>query len=339
MSIYKMESFNLKDEESVYLLLILQKIEKVISTEDDLRLQAWRNLNSKNDSFYQDILNADDSLALLKVYQELQVNQSLEHLHRKLNISEEIKSNKDQNKLIKLSTKHWIGIAASITMITFSLFYFYHLKDTVTISTTSFNTKNVELPDGSTIFLNNNTEVSYSKSNFKTKRELKLSKGECFLNIVHQPDKLFSIEYKDIKVTDVGTSFNFKVSKNQVIVNVQTGEVKLNIVDKPIGVNAKAGEFVSYDLYNQKMIKEKISDLNFKAFIDHHLYFKDSSLEEVVKTLEEVYHKKIIIENETLKSKKLTAEFKDQKLEDILLVISKTFGISIKSENDIVYLD
>ncbi|MBD3749769.1 MAG: FecR family protein [Sphingobacteriales bacterium] len=334
-----MESFNLNEEESVYLLLIIQKIEKVISIEDDLKLQAWRNLSSENNSFYQEIVDTENSLSLLSVYQKLQVNPSLENLHHKLNISKKAKPEKYLNKLKSFSPKHWLGIAASISIITFSILYFYHLKDIVTISTTNLNTKNIALPDGSTIFLNNNTEVTYSKSKFITLRELKLSKGECFLNIVHQPDKPFSIEYKDIKVTDVGTSFNFKVSKNQVIVNVQTGEVKLNIVNKPIDINAKAGEFVSYDWSNQRIVKEKISDLNFKAFVDHHLYFNDSSLEEVVKTLEEVYHRQIIIENEALKSKKLTAEFKDQKFEDILLVIAKTLDINIQTKNDIVYLD
>lgn len=339
MSVLQMESFNLNEEESVYLLLMIQKIEQVITDEDDLKLQVWRNLNSENYSFYQNIMDTEDSLSLLKVYQELQVNQSLENLHRKLNISEEWQSTKYLNRFTSFSPKQWLSIAASITLITFSIFYFYHLKDIVTISTTRLSTKNILLPDGSTIFLNSNTEVSYSKSDFKAKRELKLTKGECFLNIVHHPDKIFSITYKDIKVTDIGTSFNFKVSQNQVVVNVQTGEVKLDIINKPNALHVKAGEFVSYDLSDQSIIKKKISDLNFKAFIDHHLYFNNSSLEEVVKTLEEVYHKKIMIENEALRSKKLTAEFKNQKLEDILLVIAKTLNINIQTKNGVVYLD
>lgn len=334
-----MESFNHNDEESLYFFLILQKMEKTISDEDDLKLQVWRELNPNNNSLYKEIMKTDDALTLLKVYQELQVNQSLENLHHKLNISTKLRSENYQQKIRTVSLRKWIAIAASLSIIFLSIFFFYVSNDLVTLKTNELSTKNVKLPDGSTIFLNVNTEVSYSKSKFATTRALKLTKGECFLNIIHHPNKIFYISYKDVKVIDIGTSFSFKVYKDKVTINVQTGEVKLKIKNKPVSTNVKAGEYVSYFLNNQKIIKKTNDDLNFKAFVDHHLYFNDSYLPEIAKTLEEIYHKKIIIRNKALMAKKLTAEFNNQTFDDILMVITNTLNIKAQNINGRIYLD
>ncbi len=329
-----MNSFNLNEEESFYLPLMIQEREGTISSTDAKKLLEWRQSNPSNDSLYLDMIKLEDELSLLKIYLELNPQTSLENLHQKLNGD----NKPEETKQITLKLKKWIGIAAAFLLILSGVFYFLKPWDTVTLKTSDLS-KHFILPDGSKLTLNNNSIISYSKDDFNKERKLKLVTGECFLDIVHNPAKPFSIHYKNLEVTDIGTSFNFRVMEGQIKVMVNSGKVALKVKTGAEITYLAAGETASYNLESQKTVKSKIRDDNYKAYVDHHLYFNDTPLTEVFATLEAVYHQKIIIVDPEIKSRRFTAEFKDQNLKNILLVISRTLNLKVTSKNKVIYIE
>lgn len=70
--------------------------------------------------------------------------------------------------------------------------------------------KQVTLPDGSKVWLNSGSELSYSQY-FATGplKEITL-KGEAFFDIRHDPDRTFIIHTQYLDIKDVGTRFNVK---------------------------------------------------------------------------------------------------------------------------------
>lgn len=332
-----MRDLNFNSEESEYLELILEELEGIITAGNAIRLKEWRLLSANNNSFYLDILKLKDDVELLQLYKALKPEESLDALHKKINFNP-ISKPERETKIRNIQFGRWLGIAASFLIISLVAFYFGRSNDIVSFKTAATEQQNFILPDGTKIFLNANTEVNYSKSNFQKSRKLELVKGECFLNVVHNPDEPFSIHYKDLAVTDVGTSFNVKVAHDQIDISVNTGQVKLNIKGAETETILNAGEAGYYQIVDKTVRKVKFQDPNYKAYTDRNIYFNNTSLPEVVKTLESVYHKKIVIQSSDLKTRKFTGEFKKQKIKDVLKVIAETLQINIVTKNGVFYL-
>jgi ferric-dicitrate binding protein FerR (iron transport regulator) len=99
------------------------------------------------------------------------------------------------------------------------------------IVATNNDQRNVEvsLPDGSKVFLNRNSELSYRSNSGKTTRNVSL-KGEAFFEIVRNESKPFIIDAGKANIKVLGTSFNVITnnSNNVVEVFVKTGSVMLS---------------------------------------------------------------------------------------------------------------
>ena len=85
------------------------------------------------------------------------------------------------------------------------------------------------MPDGSTIFLNRNSEFSY-RSNFGDRSRNVILTGEAFFEIAPDASKPFIIDAGNARVRVVGTSFNVITSNSEsaVEVFVKTGKVMLS---------------------------------------------------------------------------------------------------------------
>lgn len=328
-----MDNFNINEEESLYVSLIIQEREGTISSDDTEKLLEWRALNLANNSLYANISNIEGDLSLLKIYQHLNTESSLTALHKKLHHYKE--EEKPKHKTLKLSS--WISIAASFILVLSGIFYMQHRLDIVTLETTAFETKQFILPDQTRVTLNNNTLITYSKKDFQRQRKLNLINGECYLDVVHNAVKPFTIYHKNLVITDIGTSFNVKLKENQITVVVNTGGVELN--NKTNNTYLSAGESASFDLSSKEIKKFKISDQNYKAYVNHDFYFNNMPLTEVIVTLQNAFHQKIVIVDPQIKTRRFTADFKNQKLKNILLVISSTLNIKVTSKDRVIYLD
>lgn len=332
-----MRDFNLNSGESEYLELILEEMEGIITPGNASRLMEWRLMNAINDSLYHEIITLKDDVELLQLYKDLKPLESLDALNKKMEFIPVYKTGND-TKVRNIGFKRWIGIAASFLMISLAAFYFIRSNDRVSLKTAAAEQHNFTLPDGTKIVLNANSEVNYSKRNFRDSRKLELIKGECFLDVVHNPARPFSIHYKDLSVTDIGTSFNIKSAPNQIDVAVNTGQVKLTLRGAATETILNAGEAGYYRINNKTIRKGIIQDANYKAYADQNIIFNNTPLPEVIKTLTSVYHEQIKLQGEDLKSRKFTGEFRNQKFKDVLLVIAETLQINIVTEKGVTYL-
>lgn len=116
-------------------------------------------------------------------------------------------SAKKKPEIISLQTRQtWLSIAASVLLVV-GLGYWFSMG-TNTIYRTSFaQSKNVTLPDGSLVTLNSDAELTFEKSDWKSKRTLEL-KGEALFKVAK--GKTFSVVTPTGTVKVVGTEFNVK---------------------------------------------------------------------------------------------------------------------------------
>lgn len=94
--------------------------------------------------------------------------------------------------------------------------------DYITVSTAADTQKKVTLPDGSTVWLNENSSISYPEG-FEQSREVDLD-GEAFFSVVKSAGREFSVRGGGILVRVLGTKFNVNASDRQTQTEVTLEE-------------------------------------------------------------------------------------------------------------------
>ncbi len=189
-----------------------------------------------------------------------------------------------------------------------------------------------ELPDGSVIDLNKQSEIVLAKQFGKQTRTVQLN-GEAFFNIKPNEKIPFIIQMNHIKVTVTGTSFNIKNTSHFTKIDITSGTVKVDIQNQPT-IYLTKGDQLSYNSQTGIIEQRKSMNYNFMAWKTHKLNFKHQKLSEVIVTLEELYDVKITFPDSIQSSELyLTATFSNHNIDFISNVLSKTFNTSFSYIN------
>ena len=128
------------------------------------------------------------------------------------------KQNKQQSLFYKIA-----GLAAIFILGLFVTFQWV-FNTTTTIETAANQEEVIVLPDQSKVYLNSNSKLSYSQTNFEKNRTLKLE-GEAFFIVEKGTTFMVSTPISEIEV--LGTSFNVKSRASFTEVDCYTGSVKV----------------------------------------------------------------------------------------------------------------
>ncbi|HEY8896987.1 MAG TPA: FecR domain-containing protein [Niastella sp.] len=185
----------------------------------------------------------------------------------------------------------------------------------------------IVLPDGSKIWLNADSKLTYPESFSGHTREVYLS-GEAFFEVTKNPQKPFIIHLNKGTVRVLGTSFNIRAYDNEKVIetSVATGRVAFIATGKQdqdtvfITPNNK----VRYSLNDDQVKVEPTAAAEDKAWTEGKLIFKGLTLEEIAIELERNFGKKVIFEDEEPKHYRLTGAFENNSLDEIMFYLSKT---------------
>ena len=104
----------------------------------------------------------------------------------------------------------------------------------------------VQLPDGSVLELNANTELRVQFSN--TTRRIGLARGEAHFTVAPNAARPFLVAAGSVSVRAVGTAFNVRLSEKQVDVLVTEGRVEVSREAQRAAPQLTAGQRVSVPL-------------------------------------------------------------------------------------------
>jgi transmembrane sensor len=181
----------------------------------------------------------------------------------------------------------------------------------------------VHLPDGSSVLLNEGSELSYSRSFGDKVREVTL-RGEGYFDVQHDQSKPFKVLTGKVTTTVLGTIFNVKAyaAEQEIEVTVTRGRVQVSDDERTFGiistnqqmaVNTATNDFVQTDLKAEAT----------EALQSRYLILDDVSMEEAAKIIAKKYNVKITLANDNLKMCRISATFLDgEDLEQVLTVVS-----------------
>lgn len=278
-------------------------------------------------------------------------NQVLNQIHHQINISEEKES---FTRRFYLTFSRVAAVLLLPLLMALALFLFQY-SDSDKMAMTKMTTpagiqSQVELPDGSRIWLNSESEVHFPVS-FKGQKERKVKLiGEGFFEIASDRKKPFIVSAGDeLEVSVTGTTFNLSAYENEpdVSVTLVEGSVKIQKgADKNCSVLAemKPGEVARFDKNSKKISISRENDLEpYTAWKEGRFVFVNEPFESVLRTMERKYHVKYNIEDPRLLKYRITATFLDETLEEFLRIITLSSPIEYEicrpvKEEDNVYL-
>lgn len=190
------------------------------------------------------------------------------------------------------------------------------------------------LPDGSSVTLNRDSKITYNKGLKGTSRKLALQ-GEAYFNVKGDKDKPFVVRVNDITVKVIGTSFNIDATDDSTEIIVKSGIVEVSRNGRYVTLRASDKLVIGS---KGELIKQKEYDELYNYYETKQFICNNTPLWKLVAKLNEVYAAKIIIQRKELANLPLTTIFKNEKLDNILQVISETFDITISREGDTVIL-
>ena len=245
--------------------------------------------------------------------------------------------NIQQNLTIKRKRtplKKYLAMAAAgfTTLLMLGFFTGMFSNNYTTIIAEKGEKKEIKMDDGSVIFLNGNSSITY-ENNFTEERTVKLQ-GEAFFKVARDTSHPFTIKSKDLETRVLGTSFNIKSYKDQVpMVSVNTGKVEVTPLKNPeYKVILTKDQQASFK-ENRKPKISKGDSRDFNAWTRKMIILKNTSLEHTAKIIENWYDVNIQFADDSLKQLKITGKFNDEKLSNVLKSLALIKNLKIDSTN------
>lgn len=198
----------------------------------------------------------------------------------------------------------------------------------------------ISLPDGTTAILNSNSKLDYPPIFSGNSRDVYLT-GEAYFDVQEQPGQPFIVHTGKFTTTVLGTRFNIRnyPGEQDVIVTVASGKVKVSGEEKMLGILVRNGQIVA-DKVSGTALQREVDVRQVTAWKRQNLFFKNMTLGEAVAVLNDHYDAQIRFRNEALRHCRFTGTFlSDNKLEQVLDVITAVTDIRWQKENDIIWLD
>ena len=192
--------------------------------------------------------------------------------------------------------------------------------------------KNVRLPDGSVVVLNQNSILSYPKS-FKSSdhRNVRLE-GEAFFDIASNPEQPFRIYTAESEVQVLGTSFNVRAYPEEAFteVDVLTGKVAFESRDHTQKVQLEPEETAIFR-HDDKLVKEQDRSLaNAHSWRTGQLKFRGTALYEVLQALERHYSVQIDGNFSKALSCAVTTNFEEVELQTVIETLELQYNLKMK---------
>lgn len=240
--------------------------------------------------------------------------------------------------------KNWMKIAAGIAIVigtSIGAFWYVNQVDQkelyISVQTRSGEKQSIYLPDGSKVFLNADTKISYPKVFNKNQRKIVLE-GEAFFDVIRREDQPFIVQSANIETSVLGTSFNITAfPKELVSVKVESGKVKVSSLGNNQSVLLSKGEGV---LFHPRLKKFTSLDSTkvYTTWRFNQLQFKEEQLDMAIRKLERWYNVKIECNNPKLLDRIIRGNYQDEKLENILQDWQFIFNLNYSIRNDTIIL-
>lgn len=321
---------------------LLEYLDGKLDQDEALEVEAWVNESPENRTQLEQIYYLNFVGKCVAAQDSADVDRSFAELQAQIQIKE-VRSG------ITLRRRNWrrilIPVAAFLTGVicTISLsFYLFNDHSKYIVATATGQRAQFVLPDGSRVWLNSSSELTYNTSFWSRTRDIDLE-GEAYFEVEPNKRKPFIVSNRDIHVQVLGTKFNVRAreSEDRVVTTLLSGSVQVDIPTRNgEEVMLKPGEILEVNTKTLKTMLTKSASANdVLLWMDGRLKFKQASLEEMTSCFEKHFDVRFHFADSNLKQERFTCEFStDSNISDILSILELTNRFQYQMKGNQVYL-
>lgn len=255
------------------------------------------------------------------------------------------------NRRISIKLFWATGIAALLLLSFLFIYYINSGKKLQPIAQNSVSTKpgsksKLQLPDGSEVWLNVDSRITYNENFAGNIREVYLD-GEAYFDVVKDKTRPFVIHTKSVDIKVLGTAFNVRSYADET--NTETalirGSVEITVLNDPgkkiilkpseklVVQNAGATQEAEPAKAKEEKPLLSITKVHYlvndstsveTSWIKNKLAFEAETLEQVAMKLERWYDIHIVITDDQLKDVKYTGLFEEESVTEVMNALKLT---------------
>jgi transmembrane sensor len=216
------------------------------------------------------------------------------------------------------------------------------------------------LPDGSNVWLNSGSKISYRNNDENQCREVKLS-GEAYFDVVKDAGHPFTVETAHFKIKVLGTAFNVRSYANDqnAEATLVRGHIELTLTKSPDkkyvlnpserfklnslpapakSKNVKLGKSDSLDFSSIEL--SRVQEHTIEGLPSETLWMKSlinfdgTEFEEIASMMEHKYNVTFIFKDDEAKKLKFTGKFTNEAIEVAMRELRATANFHYKIEKD-----
>lgn len=268
---------------------------------------------------------------------------------QQLKILKKLKSDISNDKIQakkRLFTHKWIPYAAAIMLciLTGISSYIYVKEKTITdtkeytILADKGQRSTILLPDGSKVWLNSHTKISYSSDYGKKQRNVSLT-GEAYFEVAEDKNCPFIVNASEMQVEVLGTTFNIRAYKEdkEIVATLFSGKIQASIGDKSVVL--RPDQYVSFNRNERKLTTHTSDNPSYaRMWRDNELAFESQTLGEIAIILNRIYNVHLEFKSEKIKQYRFSGVIKNNSLDNVIEIISLTAPILYESKGDTIVL-
>jgi transmembrane sensor len=208
----------------------------------------------------------------------------------------------------------------------------------ITFSSVEGKRTKLDLPDGSTLWLQPQTTVKYPKTFEGDKREIYFS-GQAYFDIVNDREKPFIVNIaENVNISVLGTQFYIRAKEKDDVLEAGLISGKIRFTSKLEDVTLSPDDVVLFSRKTDRILETRDMSSHPFKWSSHSIVFDNCSFGTIIKELSEWYNFEYHIDTNLDQTTKVTLTVKDESLQEIadILKIVVPFGYKI-SNNRIVY--
>ena len=246
-------------------------------------------------------------------------------------------SPKEEEKTKTIKVFRLLSIAATVLVACCITWYTLkntdNVKNQVVVIKTTKERRQIQLPDGSTVYLAPNSILQVSGTFGQKARELSLT-GEAFFDVKHDAKKSFIIHTANkLKVNVLGTSFNV-YSRKGLNEEVKVAMGLVGLVTGKSTLLLKAGEQGNYFLTSRKAYKTHVNIADASSLQNGTLYFNNSNATEIAQKIQRYYNIQVEVAPSAKQHPGFSGEMKDYGIAKLLYGLRFATGIHYKFKNE-----
>lgn len=328
--------------------LILKCFQGEASVEEVEQVVAWMESAPENFSYYERMRDAWFVGGQLREMDQADVEKRYELLKKRIH-----KTSTPSGQMKRLFfMSQWMQIAAAFVIafllggaLVYSLVFNYSANaDSQYEIEAPYGAKiAMNLADGTKVWLNAGSKITYSNSFNSRNRRIQLV-GEGYFKVAKNSDMPFVVEAGEVAVKAVGTAFNVKAYPDENLLETTLVEGKVDVSKGEEHILLQPNQRITIEAPNtltSKMNYELLKNVNtlvYTSWIGKRWIFERDSMGDFIKTLERRYDVHINIQDERLNAYKITGSIEQQTLGQLLKALQLTIPLNYTINDDEVNL-